>query len=161
MACPMPSGKPRGIALIFVLLLLATLATGSLALIASARHASQREHEEDLLFVGRQFARAIASYRASGGEHAVSPPTLEALLEDKRFPMPVRHLRRIFHDPLTGSAEWGVIRADGGIVGVYSLSTQRPIRSVQLPPDVELRAIAPGETVRYRDWIFMGTSAQP
>jgi hypothetical protein len=42
-----------------------------------------------------------------------------------------RHLRKIFVDPLTGKAEWGVVYlGDGttGVVAVHSLSTARPLK---------------------------------
>jgi hypothetical protein len=42
-----------------------------------------------------------------------------------------RHLRKIFVDPLTGKAEWGVVYlGDGttGVVAVHSLSTAKPLK---------------------------------
>ena len=45
--------------------------------------------------------------------------------------MPQRHLRRVYADPMTGKAEWGLIEAPGGggIMGVHSLSQEKPIKS--------------------------------
>lgn len=88
-----------------------------------------REREAELLFIGQQYQKAITSYysRVVNGTQQF-PRTLDELLEDKRFPMPVRHLRRPFRDPLTGSLEWGLVKSGGRITGVYSRSTESPLR---------------------------------
>ena len=55
------------------------------------------------------------------------PQSLEQLLVDKRYPMPVRHLRRLYVDPMTGAADWAVVEAPGGgVMGVYSRSEAAP-----------------------------------
>jgi hypothetical protein len=58
------------------------------------------------------------------------PKKLEDLVEDKRFPMPMRHLRRIYPDPITGTTDWGLVEMpnNGGIMGVYSKSEEKPIK---------------------------------
>ncbi|MBB3176031.1 type II secretion system protein [Variovorax sp. Sphag1AA] len=56
------------------------------------------------------------------------PATLEDLLKDDRFPGIRRHLRKIFVDPMTGKAEWGLVKVSGRIVGIHSLSTKVPIK---------------------------------
>jgi hypothetical protein len=67
----------------------------------------------------------------------------------------VRHLRRIFVDPMTRRAEWGLLRQpDGGIRGVYSLSTGRPFRTDDLPG-----GLTAGAT--YADWKFTVDDAAP
>jgi type II secretory pathway pseudopilin PulG len=89
------------------------------------------EAENELLAIGAEFSAALASYaQATPPGQPAQPASLEALLRDPRFPSPRRHLRRIFVDPITGSAEWGLVRAaEGGpILGVYSLSQARPLK---------------------------------
>ena len=90
---------------------------------------AQRDKEAELLFVGEQFRAAIASYykTAPGGQY---PKKLEDLVEDKRFPMPVRHLRRIYADPITGGTDWGLVETPdkAGIMGVFSRSEEKPIK---------------------------------
>ena len=101
----------------------ATLKVG--ALLARA------EAENELLAIGAEFGAALASYaQATPPGQPQQPATLEALLRDPRFPTPRRHLRRIFVDPITGRAEWGLVRAaEGGpITGVYSLSQAQPLK---------------------------------
>ena len=86
----------------------------------------RRDREAELLFTGDQIRDAIGRYRASGGLY---PQALTDLLEDKRFPVVRRYLRRIYVDPMTGSADWELITGpDGGILGVASRSTQKPIK---------------------------------
>ena len=92
---------------------------------------SQRDKERELLFVGNQFRMAIGSYYlATPGSVKRYPATFADLLIDNRQAGTVRHLRRMFVDPMTATKEWGVVRApDGGIEGVYSLSTAVPIKT--------------------------------
>ena len=77
-----------------IFLAVAGLGLASFGEIAS--HASQREKEAELLFRGNQFREGIASYYKKEQRY---PHSLEQLLEDKRYPMPVRHLRKLYRDP--------------------------------------------------------------
>jgi type II secretory pathway pseudopilin PulG len=89
------------------------------------------EAENELLAIGAEFSAALASYaQATPPGQPQQPLSLEALLRDPRFPQVRRHLRRIFVDPVTGRAEWGLVRAaEGGpILGVHSLSQARPLK---------------------------------
>ena len=66
--------------------------------------------EEELLEIGAQFQDALRSYAAATPPgQKQQPATLQDLLKDPRFPNPRRHLRKIFVDPVTGKAEWGII----------------------------------------------------
>ena len=87
----------------------------------------QRERETQLLWVGHAYRLAIASYFASGHRF---PARLEDLLQDDRTPVPKRHLRRLYADPMTGKADWSlVLTPDGqGIMGVASSSKIAPIK---------------------------------
>jgi type II secretory pathway pseudopilin PulG len=87
--------------------------------------------EEELLETGAEFSAALQSYAAvTPPGRQTLPQSLEDLLRDPRFPEPRRHLRKIFVDPITGTAEWGVVhaRGDKGVVAVYSLSQARPLK---------------------------------
>ena len=120
------------------------------------RTTMQREREAELLFVGEQFRRALNAYYTQSPGVQRFPPTLEALLRDERFPGVRRHLRRIYVDPVTGKAEWGVVRQPGGgIVGVHSLSKQRPLRTGNFTGAEEAFA---GKQ-RYSDWVFRADAA--
>ncbi len=154
------SGAPgsSGWVLLALLFLLAALATGMAAIGTVWATLDRREKEAELLFVGEQFRRAIESYHASGpGPDHSYPPSLEELLQDRRFPMPVRHLRRLYPDPMTGQPEWGLVRdARGGITGVYSLSEDKPMKEAGFPPQQEGFAGA----TSYRDWVFQARPPQ-
>ena len=92
---------------------------------------NQRAKEAELLFIGEQFQRAIAAYyeRSPGGGKRF-PQALDDLLNDTRFPVPQRHLRRIYRDPMTGSTDWGLVQEpDNGISGVFSRSEAAPIKT--------------------------------
>lgn len=111
-----------------------------------------REKERQLLFVGQQFRHAIERYyRNTPGPKKHFPPSLEDLLEDPRLPGTQRYLRRIYRDPITGQAEWELVEdADGGILGLHSLSEARPLKSAGFGP-----AEAQFENVEsYAEWVF-------
>jgi type II secretory pathway pseudopilin PulG len=148
----MSAGRTQaGFTLVAALLVVAVLGAGVAAYGELASHAAQRDKERELLFVGNQFRLAIASYyeRSPGAKRF--PQRLEDLLEDKRFPSPQRHLRRMYADPVTGKAEWGVIPGpDGGIMGVHSRSNARPIKEGNF---TGRDRILEG-TGRYSDWTF-------
>jgi type II secretory pathway pseudopilin PulG len=118
----------RGFTYIGFLLFVAVAGAGLAAYGEFASHAAQREKEAELLFRGEQIRDAIASYYRKEQRY---PKALTELLEDKRFPMPVRHLRRLYRDPMSGEADWGLVEAPGGagVMGVYSRSEAEPIKS--------------------------------
>jgi len=86
----------------------------------------RRDKEVELLWIGDQYRTAIGRYRASGGQY---PQALTDLLEDKRFPVARRYLRKLFTDPMTGAVDWQLIQAPaGGILGIASSSQGKPIK---------------------------------
>jgi type II secretory pathway pseudopilin PulG len=87
--------------------------------------------EEELLAIGAAFSDALQSYAAvTPPGQPQQPPTLQDLLKDPRFPGTRRHLRKLFVDPLTGKAEWGVLYQGDkvGVLAVYSLSEAKPLK---------------------------------
>jgi type II secretory pathway pseudopilin PulG len=152
MGRPTATGRrQRGFTYLSLLFFMAVLGVGLAATAISWRTAMQREKERELLFVGAQFQQAIALYyHRSPGEPKEFPKKLNDLLKDARFPTVERYLRRVYRDPLTGKNEWGLVPApEGGIIGVYSLSRDTPIRTVGL------EATEPGAGVTYQDWKFV------
>lgn len=141
----------RGLVLLALLLFLA-LSSLWVALASDVwATVRQREREEDLLFVGEQYRRAIESYwRASPGSAKTLPVSLEVLLVDDRFPMPIHHLRRMYADPITGG-ELAVVREGNAITGVYSKSTDAPRKVAGFPPRYQHF----GDAASYDQWRFV------
>ena len=114
------------LAVLFAVALLGLLTVG----VADVWHTiAQREKEAELLFIGNQFRQAIGRYYESSPGAKAYPARLDDLLEDKRFPNPQRHLRKLYRDPMTGSRLWGLVKQQERIVGVFSLSDKTPLKT--------------------------------
>jgi type II secretory pathway pseudopilin PulG len=116
----------------YIGILLAVLLLGiTLAALGSAWSLeTRRAKETQLLHAGQAYRQAIASYYRSGpaGVHQY-PLSIDDLLEDPRGPGLKRHLRQAYVDPMTGSADWRLIKtADGFILGVASQSMLEPLK---------------------------------
>lgn len=145
-------GRQRGVAFLAVLLIVAAMG----ATLASAgtfwHQIRQREKESELLFVGIQYQSAIRRYYEAVPGAQRYPGSLQDLLLDPRLPSIRRHLSRPWLDPLTGSAEWGLVKApQGGIMGVYSLATGTPIKRAGFPARLGWK----DGLERYADWRFV------
>jgi type II secretory pathway pseudopilin PulG len=142
----------RGAVLIAVLLFVLVTTLAANAMVASYRTAAQRDRERELLFVGDQYRRAIASYynTVPAGQARRLPQRLEDLVEDNRFATPRHHLRRLYPDPITGSRDWQAVIEAGGISGIHSSSTAVPIKRVAFPAD----DAAFENKASYSDWVF-------
>lgn len=148
--------RQKGFTYLTVLITIAIIAIVSTATIQVGAISQRRDAEEELLTIGLQFRAALASYAASSqpGQRQV-PVSLQELLRDPRFAEPRRHLRKLYYDPLTGSQEWGVLKgpdANGniGIIGIYSLSEETPIKVGNFDSMFESFS----KKSSYRDWVF-------
>lgn len=143
--------KQRGYTYLLVLFLVAGLGLITAGVGQSWQSKARREKEAELLDVGVEMARALASYynRSPGAKEW--PRSLNDLIEDRRFPTPQRHLRRVYRDPVTGNAEWGLDRQGDRIIAIYSLSERKPIRAHDLPEELGESAT---EAKSYQDWHF-------
>ena len=145
-----PQRAQRGVGYLLVLFTLAAMGL----LLAGAGQVwhttAQREKEAELLFIGNQFREAIGSYYAGTPDAAKQYPLkLADLLDDKRFPMPVRHLRQLYRDPMTGDTQWGLVMAGNRIVGVHSLSNGSALKTVFHARDDSLTG-----ALTYDQWVF-------
>mgnify|MGYP000318306852 CR=1 FL=1 len=126
-----PGARSGGFTYIGLVVLLAILGLVAAAGMKTGSLMQRAAAEEELLEIGAAFSEALRSYAAATPRgQPQQPPNLEALLKDPRFPGVRRHLRRIFVDPVTGKAEWGVMTNSdkAGVTGVYSLSAARPLK---------------------------------
>jgi type II secretory pathway pseudopilin PulG len=157
----MVSRGQRGFTYLTVLFIVAILG-GGLALVGQMwETVAKREKEAELLFIGHQYRKAIERYFLSGPQRQY-PRTLEDLMKDPRRPGTERYLRKLYPDPVTGAAEWGLVKApDGGILGVHSLSTGKPLKLAGF----KLRDAGFERAQTYADWKFIHTApamaAQP
>jgi len=147
----MRSGE-RGFTYVAMLVAVAIIGIGLAGTAEVWSLAHQREKEAELLFVGNQYREAIGRYYdATPGGGKRYPAKLENLVEDNRYPMPRRHLRKLYPDPLTGKAEWGLMEApDGGIMGVYSLAPGAPLKQAEFANRDRVMNQAP----TYGEWRF-------
>jgi type II secretory pathway pseudopilin PulG len=117
--------------------------------------------EQELLEIGAAFSAALTSYaEATPRGQPQQPSSLDELLKDPRFPGARRHLRKIFVDPITGKAEWGIVwlnkgkGIDGaggsGVVAVYSLSEAKPLKQANF--DARFQGLENREHLS--DWKF-------
>lgn len=152
----MPTGKPdlrqHGYALLAVLVLIMVIGFSLAEAGAMWSDARKRDREQELLKIGDKFRIAIGKYyNSTPGPVKQFPRTLEALLRDDRFPVPQRYLRTVYIDPVTMREGWGILEApSGGIMGVYSLSGEKPYKTKQFRPlyqEFENKKM-------YGDWIF-------
>lgn len=85
------------------------------------------------------------------------PASLDELLKDERFPGIRRHLRKVFVDPMTGKAEWGLVQVSGRIVGIHSLSAAVPIKQAGFEGDEQTFTGAQS----YSEWVFGAVGQVP
>lgn len=153
-------------------MLLWWVALSGVMLAAASQHwrfERQRDKEAEMVARATEIQAALQSYHrvALPGQPAGWPKSLAELVADQRGPHVVRHLRRVWTDPLTGRADWGLVMdepvattapthapsaapttmsrldhaREPAIRGVYSRATGQPIRP---PLGVQ----------RYADWRF-------
>lgn len=116
-----------------MLTLLIALMLASIALLAGMdvwALQRRRQQEDALLFVGNQYRQAIERYYLVGRS---LPMSIDDLIDDKRFPVPMHHLRRAYPDPITGRNDWELLRDGTGIYGIHSRSDGVPIKHANFP----------------------------
>jgi len=113
----------------------------------------KREKEKELLFRGDQYKKAIMSYYnfRKRGKTGSLPGKPKDLLKDPRSSATVRHIRKLYPDPVSKDGKWILIfDRNKRIKGVKSSSTEEPLKKGNFPP--EYRKFA--NKKRYCDWEF-------
>ena len=146
---------PRGIAYLALMIAIAIIGLVAANAVQLGAVHGQRDSEEELLFIGTEFQRALNRYAdTTPAGLARAPRTIDELLRDPRYPGVVRHLRRAYADPMTGQPDWVWVRdAQGQILGVHSASERKPLRTSGF--DASLVHLD-GEKASYREWVFWG-----
>lgn len=147
--------KAFGFTYVALLIIIAIISAAAASSVQLGGISYRRQAEEELLFIGRQYRRAIRNYyeSAPSGSPATGPSSLEDLVRDPRYPNVRRYLRKIYLDPLTGKADWVLIRSqiDKKIIGLHSRSKETPIRMNEFPDEF---FHFKGKQ-RYADWVFV------
>jgi type II secretory pathway pseudopilin PulG len=115
----------------------------------------QREKEEELLYRGDEYRRAIERYYTAVPGRTQYPTTLDDLLKDARTPQGKRYLRRKYKDPMTGE-DFREIKdpLTNRITGVYSASDKKPFRQANFDyPYMEFAGKA-----KYSEWRFIANA---
>jgi type II secretory pathway pseudopilin PulG len=122
-AC-MPIGKPHGFTYLALLFMIAI--TSALAAAGTQRWQTllAREREAEQIYRAGQIAAALGRYYTAQASNKQFPRSLDDLLEDRRSAVVLRHLRRLYVDPVTGKADWELVTdSSGGIVALRSRSS--------------------------------------
>ncbi|MCX6544479.1 MAG: type II secretion system protein [Acidobacteria bacterium] len=98
-AAARPGGQ-RGYAMAVLLVMLAVMGVAISVAMPVWRTAVQREKEEELIFRGRQYARAIGLFQRRFAN--AYPPSIDVLVEQK-------FLRKKYKDPMTEDGEFQVL----------------------------------------------------
>ncbi len=146
--------RQRGFTYLGLIILVAIIGLVGAASLKATSLLQRAAAEEELLETGAAFSAALASYAAvTPPGQPPQPPTLQELLRDPRSPAVRRHLRKIFVDPITGKAEWGVMYLGDkvGVIGVYSLSDAKPLKIANF----DTRFLNMENREKISDWKFM------
>ena len=149
-----PHRRQRGFTYLGLIILVAILGLVGAAGLKMGSLLQRQAAEQELLDIGAQFSDALYSYAAATpAGQPQQPPNLAALLRDPRFPQVRRHLRKLFVDPVTGRAEWGLLYQPGsnGIIGVHSLSKAAPLKV----GNFEARFAGFEGKAHFSEWHFM------
>jgi type II secretory pathway pseudopilin PulG len=133
------AGREAGFTYVGLIVLVAIIGLVGAATLKADALLRRAAAEQELLEIGAAFSAALTSYaEATPRGQLPQPASLEELLKDPRFPGMRRHLRKIFVDPITGKAEWGIVwlnKGNGingsggsGVLAVYSLSDAKPLK---------------------------------
>jgi len=146
--------RQAGFTYLTVMFIVAIL-LGGLAIVGETWETSaRREKERELLFIGNQYRRAIGLYYlATPGPNKMYPRQIEDLLKDPRQPGTMRHLRKLFPDPMTGKPFEVIKGADGGVQGVASASEVAPLKVAGF----RVRDAIFEGAQKYSEWKFIHT----
>ena len=113
------AGYTLAVVMVFTSVVLVTLSGA----VINWQKAMQREREEELIYRGKQFMRAVELWqRKFPGTY---PTTVDALLSTNN----TRFLRKKWKDPITNSDEWRLLKVnpDGSISGLTVIPGSSPL----------------------------------
>ncbi len=131
-----------------MLIIVAAMALGATRLELAQSYRLKRDKEEELLFRGQAYMRAIKAYYSQNNRY---PRELKDLANDRDSSKP-RFIRQLYSDPMTGRDFKPILGSEHAIMGVVSASKDAPFRKVDF--DKELEGFEKAKT--YGDWKFEG-----
>lgn len=131
-----------------MLIIVAAMALGATRLELAQSYRVKRDKEEELLFRGHAYMRAIKAYYSKNNRY---PRELKDLANDRDSSKP-RFIRQLYKDPMTGRDFKPILGPEHVITGVVSASKDVPFRKVDF--DKELVGFEKART--YADWKFEG-----
>ncbi len=144
-----PAGSP-GYTFPMMLVIVSAMAFGASRLELAASYRLKRDKEEELLFRGRAYMKAIQAFYAKNRRY---PQRLDELARDGQSAKR-RFIRQLYKDPMT-RGDFKLIRSSGGaITGVASSSMDAPFRKADFEKELEVF----DKAKTYADWHF---TAQP
>jgi type II secretory pathway pseudopilin PulG len=159
----------RGVAYIA---LLVTIIIIGISLGAAGKYWSNvmlRDKEEELIYRGDQYRRAIERYVSAVPGSQVYPQNIDELLKDNRTAAGKRHLRQKYKDPISGE-DFVEIRnpLNKSIIGVHSPSEKEPLKKAGFPEayNTSPKDTQPGFPAdmnnfsnknKYSEWLFVAT----
>lgn len=123
-----PASDPRperGYALLVVMMAATLLLISLTAALPSAYHIGQRDREEELIFRGNEYARAIALFHRQFRRY---PTSVKEMLRTNG----IRFLRREYPDPMSRKGKWRFIYANANGVVLNSKTLGPPRRQTPL-----------------------------
>src|SRR5215471_19003348 len=110
--CPRPVSS-RGFAIIILMIAVSVVVIGLLAVLPSVYQEAKRDREEELIFRGNQYARAVYLFQKQFNRY---PNSVKELLHTNNLSF----LRRPWPDPMTPGGKWRFIHVAGGGVMIDS-----------------------------------------
>lgn len=152
--------RDGGFTYLSLIILVAIIGLVSASTLKLGALAQRSRAEQQLLDIGAAFSDALQSYAdATPAGFPPQPPSFKELLRDPRFPGVRRHLRKVFVDPMTGKAEWGIAYLGDkvGVLAVYSLSDAKPVKIGNFP--ARFQGLAGKQKIS--EWRFVATGGKP
>jgi len=158
--CQHANDHQRGATLLLLLVMVVIMGLAAGMAGQSWRSTLQGAREAELRWGGQQYQKAIASYYSVRQGQQMLPAKLEDLLKDPRFPHVVRHLRKLYKDPMTGE-DWELVTDSSKrvIVGVRSRSDLEPFRKDGFPEPLE--KLKGKEAYNEWEFVFEPSSKKP
>jgi|SRR5579875_3886875 len=117
------SSEANAYALLVVMIMVTVLLISLTAALPSVYQEGQREREEELIFRGEQYARAIYLFHATLGRY---PTSVKELLNTNG----VRFLRQPYRDPLVSNGRWRFVHANAAGMLIDSFAQSQTISTV-------------------------------